>query len=95
VVLQNHSPEETGHDRHPFISPTLLVVIDISKYRHEVPIRIAGQTRSRRRTVMNALEDFLPVRGPRQLRPWHAICRWVEHPPHHFTPSSGFRLWRI
>jgi len=27
--------------------------------------------------VKNALEDFLPVRGPRQPRPWHAICRWV------------------
>jgi sarcosine oxidase gamma subunit len=40
------------------ILPTLMVAIDISKHRHEVPTRIPGKTRRRRLTVMNALEDF-------------------------------------
>ncbi len=37
---------------------TLLVVIDISKHRHEVLIGIPGKTRRRRLTITNTLEDF-------------------------------------
>lgn len=40
------------------IPPTLLVAIDIFKYRHEVLIGIPGKTRRRRMTIMNTREDF-------------------------------------
>jgi transposase len=37
---------------------TLLVAIDISKYRHEVLIGIHGKKRRRKLTITNTLEDF-------------------------------------
>lgn len=41
-----------------FTAATLLVAIDISKFRHEVLIGIPGKKRRRRMTITNTLEDF-------------------------------------
>lgn len=41
-----------------FKASTLLVAIDISKYRHEVLIGIPGKKRRRRLTITNTLADF-------------------------------------
>jgi len=40
------------------IPSTVLIAIDIPKYRHEVLIGVPGKKRRRRMTIMNTLEDF-------------------------------------
>jgi hypothetical protein len=77
------------------ILPTLLVAIDISQHRHEVAIRIPSQTRHRRWSAMNALEDF--QRSSAVLASYGLGIRYAAgwgHPPHQLTPSSGFRRRR-
>ena len=38
---------------------SVLVGIDISKYRHKVLIAVPGKTRRRRMTITNTTEDFM------------------------------------
>ena len=76
---------------------TLLVAIDISKYRHEVLIGIPGKKRRRRLTITNSLEDFqrlastfasydLPVRiGFEATGNYHRTLA-------HFLGRCGFEL---
>jgi len=59
---------------------TVLVVIDISKHRHEVLIGIPGKKRRRRMTITNNLENFSACQ---QLLLAMTCLRNADAPPCH------------